>query len=387
MELYTLDSLLRRVAVIDKFESLIWAERFNSTGDFKLLVPRTQAMIDTLSEGTMLVQNDSVRVMVVENVEKKRSNGKNYMNVTGRSLEKVLSERLARQNWNNTVTTKTWNFTNQLPAEIARTIFNQICVAGILNSADIIPLVTPGTTFPTDTISEPTGLITLQIPPKTVYKAIKDICDLFELGFRFERDPYLNVLHFNIYAGSDRTTGQSSLNPVIFSESLDNLTDSTEFSSIEDAYNCAYVLSPIGSKIVYAENTDGNTAGFDRKVLFVNADDLTSAADVNSALDQRGLEALKDHRAFKAFDGEINQYSQYKYGVDYHLGDLVEVRNAEGFSNLMRVTEQIFVSDEQGDRSYPTLTINTSITPGSWVSWDFNQVWSDFDQEHWEDLP
>lgn len=387
MEVYTLDSLLRRVAVIDRFESLLWAERFNSTGDFKLVVPRTQAMIDLLSEGTYLSLNDSVRVMVVENIEKKRSNGKYYMNVTGRSLEKILLERLARQNWNNTVTTETWDFTDMLPAAIARSIFQQICVNGLLHTGDIIPYVTSGTTFPTDTIAEPTTLITLQIPPKTVYAAIKDICDLFELGFRLERDPYMAVLYFNIYAGSDRTTGQSTLPPVIFSENLDNLTDTTEFSSIEDTYNCAYVIAPIGTKIVYADGADDNTAGFDRKVLMVFADDLTSASDVNAALEQRGLEELKNHRSFKAFDGEINRYSQYKYGVDYHLGDLVEIRNAEGFSNIMRVTEQIFVSDAEGERSYPTLSINTSITPGSWIAWDFNQVWDDFDLEVWEDLP
>jgi hypothetical protein len=36
MEVFILDSLLRRSQVVDKFESLIWTERFSEIGDFEL---------------------------------------------------------------------------------------------------------------------------------------------------------------------------------------------------------------------------------------------------------------------------------------------------------------------------------------------------------------
>jgi hypothetical protein len=126
-----------------------------------------------------------------------------------------------------------------------------------------------------------------------------------------------------------------------------------------------------------------DTAGFDRRVLTVDASDITLSAGtaLDAALLQRGKEELAKTRAFQAFDGEINTNSQYKYQVDYWLGDLVEMRNVDGVANQMRVTEQIFVSDKEGDRSYPTLTVNQFINTGSWLSWESNQQWIDLDAD------
>ena len=61
------------------------------------------------------------------------------------------------------------------------------------------------------------------------------------------------------------------------------------------------------------------------------------------------------------------------------------MRNSDGITNQMRVTEQIFVSDIQGERAYPTLAIDRFITPGSWFAWDYNQTWVNADG-HWGDL-
>ena len=63
------------------------------------------------------------------------------------------------------------------------------------------------------------------------------------------------------------------------------------------------------------------------------------------------------------------------------------MRNDDGVTNQMQVTEQIFVDDKEGTRSYPTLTINTFIMPGTWSAWDFNKVWLDYDPspETWAD--
>jgi len=41
MELYVLNTLLRREEVVDDFISAIWAERAASVGDFQLIMPST----------------------------------------------------------------------------------------------------------------------------------------------------------------------------------------------------------------------------------------------------------------------------------------------------------------------------------------------------------
>jgi hypothetical protein len=176
---------------------------------------------------------------------------------------------------------------------------------------------------------------------------------------------------------------------VVFSPELESLQNTTELTSIANYKNVAYVFSPAGYATVYPPDVNPDTEGFQRRVMVVDASDITSDnPDVTSALEQRGAEALAQQRSFRAFDGEINPNSTYKYGTDYFLGDLVEMRNTDGVTNNMRVTEQIFVSDGEGERTYPTLSIALFIDTGSWLSWENAQVWEDLGPtEYWSTLP
>jgi hypothetical protein len=196
------------------------------------------------------------------------------------------------------------------------------------------------------------------------------------------RNGDLTQLYFDIYAGSDRTTAQTTLPPVVFAPELDNLQNTKELTTIDSTKNVAYVYSPAGFAEVYASGVDPAVEGLERRVLVVNASDITSDnPNVTAALNQRGYQELAKYRVLQAFDGEISQNSQYVYGRDYNLGDLVETRNTDGVTNNMRVTEQIFVEDQNGERSYPTLTLNTFINTGSWLSWTSDKAWFDFDAD------
>jgi len=392
MELYTLDSLYRRIQVIDRFESLIWTERYSGWGEFELDIDSTLANRRLLPAGTRLAMNESYRVMEVETFENRTdSEGRNLLTVKGRSLEKILEDRVARGTLGDLTTTPKWSLQG-LPAAIARAIFTTICVNGQLDPNDVIPMVIEsGGLFPADTIPEPTTEILYEIDPMTVYQAIKDLCDIYDLGFRLVRNFDTGQLHWDVYSGSDRTTGQTTLPPVIFSPDLGNLQNTTELTSIASAKNVAYVFSPVGHEIVYPPDVDPDVAGFERRVLLVNATDIQleegeDPAVASEKMIQRGLDELAKHRSFSGFDGEVSQNSEYKYGRDYHLGDLVDQRNTDGVGNYMRVTEQIFVSDKEGERSYPTLAVSKFIQPGTWLAWDFNQVWEELTTEEWSDV-
>ena len=392
MEVYILDSLYRRVDIIDKFESLIWTERFSAIGDVELILHSTPANRLRFAPGVNLGMNETYRVMTVETVEDSTNeDGLQTLNVKGRSLEKILDERLARDNLSNLTTEPKWVITDT-PTEIARKIFHDICVLGQLHAGDIISLLTEGSAiFPADNVPEPSESVTYEIEPMSVYTAVKSIADQYTFGFRLIRNLDAGQLYFDVYTGSDRTSQQTILPAVIFSQELDNLQNTKSLSSIALYRNAAYVISPIGNSVVYPLNVDPSVAGFQRRVLFVKADDITEPdTTINAAQRvQRGREELAKNRSLFAFDGEINQNSQYKYGIDYQLGDLVELRDADGGSNNMQVTEQIFVSDSQGDRSYPTLALNFYIGVGTWLAWDFsNKAWADFGAtEYWENQP
>lgn len=388
MEVYVLDALLRREYVIDKFESLIWSERMRAEGDFELVVHSTLTNKTRLPVGVRLAMNESKRVMIVETIEDTTdAEGKALITLTGRSIESILRDRIAKANLTDLTTEPKWVITDT-PTEIARKIFHDICVLGELDVGDIIPFVVETSAYPADTIGEPTETITVEIDLSTVYDAIKSLCDLYDMGFRMVRIDDSSQLYWDVYMGSDRTSSQSSLPAVIFAPDLDNLQNTTELTTISLYKNVAYVFSKAGYEVVYPLDVDPSIEGFERRALFIKADDIeVGDPDASDKMIQRGKEALSQSRRFQAFDGELNQNNVYKYEQDYYLGDLVERRSETGFADVMQVTEQIFVSDSEGERSYPTLSINTFITPGSWIAWDFNQVWDDLTTEEWADLP
>lgn len=388
MDVYVLNSLFQHVDVVDDFISFIWTERFKRYGDFELIVHASSASRGKLPAGTRLAIERSKRVMVVETLEDTTDDeGRAIVKVIGASLEKVLDNRLARGVMGDLTLTPKWILTGT-PTAIARQIFHDICVTGILDPGDIIPGIIEASIFPADTIAEPTEVITVEIDPVTVYNALANLADIYDFGFRLVRDVDTQ-LYFDIYMGSDRTTRQDVLPAVVFSPDMDNLQHSTELTSTALYKNVAYVLSAAGSVIVYPLDVDPEVEGFERNVLIVKADDIAvDDLDAEAKMTQRGLDELAKARRFTAFDGEISRANQYRYGTDMHLGDLVEIRKNSGGMTSMQISELIFIHDSEGEREYPTLTVNTYITPGSWLWWPYNQVWEDVDPDmDWEDAP
>lgn len=383
MEVYVLDSLLRRIQVFDKFESLIWTERFSDIGDFELDLKSNLENRRAFIAGTRIAINNSYRVMKVEAVEDTTdADGKDILKIKGYSIEDVLRRRVAKYSMSDTTTEPTWDLLGT-PGDIGRAMFDHICRDGALDLADKIPFLMPGNLFPAGTIPEPSTSIVWSQSPDSLYNALKGVLDPYELGFRLVRNFDTSQLYFDIYSGNDRTTRQTLLAPVIFSAGLDNIQNTTEYTSVADSSNVAYVFSSEGFKVVYGENVDPDIDGFERRVLVVNASDISpDDPDPDGAMLQRGLQELKANRAQSLFDGEINQYNEYTYGVDYDLGDMVEMRNKDGIISYKRVTEQIFVADEQGERSYPTLYQDMFAGENDWLSWQNKPtVWLDYDAD------
>lgn len=412
MEVYTLDSLFRRTEVVDRFESLVWTERWSDIGDFELLLQSTRGNRQLFKTGTRLAINESKRVMTVETAESASDNeGRRVLKVKGRSLEAIMEDRTIVDTFAGYSPLP--EYVREDPPEwIARSMFSWVMVMGSVHPDDVIsqiywdppphpdgPQNNPQTDnlYPADTIPESNFAIMWYQKPASLYKAIKEIADIYDFGFRFYRNGDTGQLFFNVYTGSDRTLQQEVLTPVVFSQDLQNLMNTTEFNTIEKTKNVAYVLwehpdtNVMYREVVYAPEVDPlETEGFNRRVIHVTGevpdDDKNIPANVSAALIRQGLDELAKHRAFTGFDGEISQHAQYKYEQDYYLGDMVVMQNADGLRNNMRVTEQIFVSDREGDRAYPTLSFRNFIQPGSWEDFGY-RGWEDMLQEYWADLP
>lgn len=392
MELTILDSMLRRSAVVDDYVSLIWTDRMQDLGDFQLIVHSTRANRALFVADLMLGLSTSDRVMVIETIQDQTDDqGNQQLTITGHDLLKILKDRVAALSIANLTLQPNWPLTDT-PGNIARTIFNNICVLGTLSPTDIIPLITyPASLYPADNVPEPTTVITLDLTPTDVFTAIQsNIIQKYTLGWRLYKGLDTSTLYFEIYAGVDRTSHQTIYPAIVFSPDLDNLADMTELTTDAGFKNVAYVFSPNDTAIVYAQGYDATTTGFAKKVMYVDASDITTAAGptLTAQLQQRGAEQLAINGSSQAFDGQIPTTSSYVPNKDYHLGDLVEVRNSDGVANDMLVTEQIFASDAQGQRAYPTLTTSIFIKPNSWLGYSAGVHWLDLPATlHWLDLP
>lgn len=392
MEVYILDNFLRRTVVVDIYESLIWTERWTTWGDFQLDIISTPATRRLFTANTKLAINNSMYVMLVESIEDtKASDGKKTLTIKGRSLESILDSRVVRNTLSNLSVEPNWVITDT-PRNVMNTMFNHVVRSATLAAGDMIPFLQPGSIMPADTNPVFDDVITWTQQPDTLYNALHSLGDTYGLGFRLLRNFDASQLYFDVYAGVDRTSGQATYTPVVFSPELDNLQNTSELVATDKEKNVAYVFSDQGFQIVYAATADSFTEGFDRKVLMVSANNLDgspTAGEIALYLTQVGREELSKNTSVAAFDGEISQYSQYKYGVHYNLGDMVEQRNSDGVANQMRVTEQIFVNDSNGERSYPTLTTYQYVNLGSWLAWNDDRTWADLaaDPQTWADQP
>lgn len=386
MELYILDSLNRLHTVVENYESLIWAERFNAVGDFELHVFSTLENRARFVSGTKLGLDQSKRVMKVETTQDiTDEEGRRILKVTGFSLEQILKHRILAKIGSISGDLQEWGPIEGLPKAIAELMYSDICVDIIINDGDAIPEITMGSSiYPSDTISAPTEEIISRPKIQTLYASLKELCDEFAMGLRIVRDPATSSLYFDIYMGSDRTTAQTTLPPVVFSPDLDNLRNTNRVESSANYKNVAYVYNDTDHVLVYRDTVDPSISGFDRKVLIVNASNDFTVDD----LTRIGREELAKNNLVSILDGEIAANSSYKYEEDYYLGDLVELRDSDGTTSYMQVVEQIFVSDKEGERTYPTVRVNSFITPGSWIAWDYAQEWDDLGAtEYWEDQP
>lgn len=391
MELYILDSLYRRIEVIDKYESVIWTERWQAYGDFELVLRSSYYYRAALIEGTFLACSESDRIMQVLEVEDKiTGDGEEVLTIRGFSAEEVLAQRVCKESMFGTAT---WYITAS-PIGIPRTLFTHIMETDefgnppALNTGDPVPLLSQR--FPAVDITHESFVETTvdwsQEEPDTLYNEIRKVCKRYDLGFRIVRDPNGGALYFEVYTGRDVTTRQEVHSPVIFSLPFENLRNATEFRSSQKFKNVGYIFGDGVAEVLFVDGYDFTTVGFERRVLFLNRSIPSDwTAPPGGFLETIGWEALRDHRRVAIFEGEIDPENEYKYNEDYFLGDLVEVRNRDGVVSYKHITEQIFVSDQAGFRSFPTLSVGRFDPPNTWSEMG-DDTWEDMWTEYWEDM-
>ncbi len=170
-----------------------------------------------------------------------------------------------------------------------------------------------------------------------------------------------------MYTGDDRTTEQTEpydFEILRFGPDLDNVEDFTDFKTIENSKNFIFIqwanTNLTASIRHYVNEAFDPTPSFQRRYMYVDKTSETLEAPPGGLADAAYEGAQRELSAFpplSVMDGQIDKSGKYQYGRDYNLGDKVEMQNRDGEIAIRRVTESILVSDGEGERSYPTLSI------------------------------
>lgn len=363
MDLMTLNDQNQPSKLIENYDSLIWSERYNTIGDFQIVTGNIEPFLQKLPEGTRLTLRDSNHVMVVEThkIERKK-NQPQKLTITGRSFESILDRRVSIQSVSSLTSTNDWVVTAKTPSDVAHYICVQICVNGIIDSADIFPPAMVLFPTPSD-YNTSTGPVKEFVVPRgrllqTVLNLIQtqapldisttpDTPAVVPHGIRAVRPNAAGTaVGIQFYVGVDRSA------TVYFDAKREQLDDGTYLFSKVGSANVGYGVAQ-GIAATMFEGAVEPT-GLDRRVTLV--DGSQSDIDDVGVLTEYMSQDLAQASETAIFDGSINaDLNPYRYGVDYNLGDIVKVAGDYGLDELARVTEYIRTEDATGDKAYPTL--------------------------------
>ena len=350
MDIYVLNKNFQVVRVIDEYISVIWTSRYYTYGDFELYLGANKDILNDLKYGYYLVRDKDMtnteyhNVMIIMNREMvtDSENGDKII-ITGQCLKSILNRRVFTQ-----------------------TIFTDVNTL----EADLLWLVMHNFKYPTDTdrtIDISLGMNRLrntynpsfQMTGKTVGEAYYELCQTYGYGY----DIYIKngAFFIELYEGEDRSYSQSTNPYVTFSPEFDNLISCDYKEMREDYANVAYVAGE-GEGAQRKIEEVGTKTGLDRIEIWVDArnassnDGEISDTEYRKQLRQDGRDALAEHKAMATFEGNILNAVNYELGVDYFLGDIVQIENSYDLSVHARIIEVIESEDETGKQIIPTFS-------------------------------
>ena len=358
MEFYLLDWNLNILKMIESYMSVIWAERFYTSGDFELYLPDTRENSEMfqITDGHamyLMRLDDPTKVGIIENIKHldKAEEGKMLL-VSGHTDDYFLHYRLILEQ----VT-----YTGNVEQAIRHMITNAFIASELgfsLRTSDKFLL---GPTIGlTDDIS-------VQYQGQYIDEELAKLCQQYEFGYQTTYDKDTKKFTFNLIQSTDRSMDQTAVTPVIFSGFMNNV--SSQESEKHLPINAAYAYGQGNGAFKFSNGyTDPSLInnGLERREGYVDAEDISNQADallgVNyAAILTRQAQAAVD-RSKNGSDtatADVLPDVTYKYGVDYNLGDIVQVivNDANGIgtaSYKQRIIEVIEAVDETGYTCIPT---------------------------------
>ena len=254
--IYVLNDRMERIAVIDTYTSLIWANRYNETGDCELYIEANSTTLSLLRKGYFLSREDDEMVCRIEKIELNTDteNG-NYLTITGYDVKKILSQRVI---WNQT------NVNGNVEDYVRKIVYDNL-----VSPSEPFRQIRDANERANFFLGEKQGfteVIAEQVTYKSVEEKVQEICKKYQWGYKVTSDA--GNFYFSLYKGTDKSE------TVIFSPDFENIV-STKY--IEDSSNTANValVAGEGEGAARFKRTSGIAKGLNRSEIFVDAKDIS----------------------------------------------------------------------------------------------------------------
>lgn len=336
---YILDNNFIPLAAFENYISFLWTDRYAEEGDFEIETVPEASLLAICKQDYYIMNTDSEHEMIIEGLKIVTDvDDGPRLYVTGSSLESILKRRIV---WSKTVLNG--NLQNGI-----KTLLDENIILPTDASRKI-----PNFIFQASADTDITKLeIARECDKENLYDLIVDICKTKKIGFKIVRNTS-NQFVFSLYAGKDHSYTQETLPFVAFSPKFDNLENSEFNNSTADSVNTVYVT---GGENDSESLVLGNNSGLTRRESHVSAGtmDESYSGSYTDFLTEKGNEELKDKKITKTFEGNVDSTGLFKLGVDFSLGDIVQIENEFEIRDRARIVEIIHSDDKSGRIVYPT---------------------------------
>lgn len=336
MDLSVLDRNFNKLGIIDESKSLIWHRKYNTAGQFSLVLPASDNNIALIQEQNIIHKPGADEAGVIDTYYiKTDESGSESIEASGYFLTGLLMRRIIPQ--------QTTFYASY------RDIMHSVVNSNAVSTADkrvITHLSMPS--LETDTAEKQR----LQATGKNVLSYLEALSLASNIGFKvlYKR----SYMEFCTYEGLDKSIEQSTNARVVFAEEYDNLT-ATEYTYSEAAkVTAAYVAGEGEGLARTIVETDNGETGWDRFESWVDErsskeEDMTDAEYLQT-LSGRGLEVITP--AAENFSGSITDSGTTVYKKDWDIGDIVTVFSKRWNKKISaRITEVEEVEEESGSKT------------------------------------